>query len=67
MKDFWVNVYRYCTYFVSIILGIFLFLYEWAKPLLKRPIAAAALLGVMISGLIFIVLTLRAMLGLNPV
>ncbi len=67
MNDFFVNVTRYCSYFVTIILGIFLFLFEWLKPLFKRPATAIALVAVMVSGLVFVVLTLRAMLGLSPV
>lgn len=67
MNDFFVNVTRYCSYFVTIILGIFVFLFEWLRPLLKRPATAIALVAVIVSGLIFIVLTLRAMLGLSPV
>ncbi|WP_017716791.1 DUF751 family protein [Kamptonema formosum] len=65
--DFWSNVSRYPRYFLTIILGIFFFAFDWLKPLFKNPVTAVALVAFMVSGLIFIVLTLRAMLGLTPV
>jgi uncharacterized membrane protein len=67
MDDFWSNILRYPRYFVTIILGIFFFLFERLKPLLKQPVTATALIVFMVSGFIFILLTLRAMLGLSPV
>ncbi|MBD1939827.1 DUF751 family protein [Microcoleus sp. FACHB-68] len=65
--DFWTNVSRYPRYFITIILGIFFFLFEWLKPLLKRPVTAIAIVALLVSGAIFVSLTLRAMLGLSPV
>jgi hypothetical protein len=67
MKDFWENVSRYPRFFVTIILGIFFFLFERLKPLFSRPITAIALMGILIAGFFFIAFTLRAMLGLGPV
>lgn len=67
MKDFFVNVSRYARYFVTITLGIFFFVFERLKPLFSRPLTAIALTGLLIGGFFFIALTLRAMLGLNPV
>lgn len=67
MGDFLNNVSRYPRYFITITLGIFFFLFERLKPLLKNPISAIALIGVIVSGFIFITLTLRAMLGLPAV
>lgn len=64
---FWQNVYRYCTYFVTVILGVFFFAFGWLGPLFKRPITAVALIGFFVAGLTFVTLTLRAMLGLSPV
>jgi|JI81BgreenRNA_FD_contig_111_20072_length_1563_multi_6_in_0_out_0_3 hypothetical protein len=64
--DFWSNISRYPRYFVTIILGIFFFLFDRLKPLLKRPVTAIALVGLTVSALVFVILTLRAMLGLTP-
>jgi hypothetical protein len=52
---------------ISLILGIFFFLLEQIKPLLKNPVTGFALLGLMIGGFAFLYLTLRAMLGLSTV
>ncbi len=65
--DFWQNVTRYMRYFVTIILGVFVAAFGWLAPLFKRPITAIALVTFLVSGLIFISLTLRAMLQLSPV
>lgn len=67
MGDFLNNVSRYPRYFITITLGIYFFLFERFKPLLKNPISAIALIGVIVSGFIFVTLTLRAMLGLPAV
>ncbi|HEY9851235.1 MAG TPA: DUF751 family protein [Leptolyngbyaceae cyanobacterium] len=64
---FWQNVSRYGTYFVTVILGIFFFLFGWLAPLFKRPVTAIALIGFFIAGLTFVTLTLRAMLGLSAI
>lgn len=66
-KGFWVNVSRYLSYFITITLGIFFFAFGWLVPLFKRPVTAIALFGFFVGGLIFVTLTLRAMLGLSPV
>lgn len=66
-EDFWANVSRYPRYMISLILGIFFFLLEKMKPLLKNPVTALALLGLIIGGFAFLYLTLRAMLGLSAV
>jgi hypothetical protein len=67
MKDFLENVSRYPRFLFTIIFGIFYSLFERLKPLLKRPLTAIALMGILISGFLFIAFTLRAMLGLSPV
>lgn len=64
---FWENVSRYPRYFVTIILGIFVNTFGWLTPLFKRPVTAIALFGMLAGLLIFISLTLRAMLGLNAI
>ena len=63
---FWDNVFRYPRYLVSIVLGIFLNTLEPLFPLLKRPVTLMAILGLFTGGLFFVTLTVRAMLGLNP-
>ncbi|BAZ85834.1 DUF751 family protein [Dolichospermum compactum] len=63
---FWDNVFRYPRYLVSIVLGIFLNTLEPLFPLLKRPVTLIAILGLFTGGLFFVTLTVRAMLGLNP-
>lgn len=65
MEGFWTNISRYPRYFVTIILGVFLNAIAPLTPLLKRPSTAIALIGVLVSALIFIAFTLRAMLGLS--
>ena len=64
---FWQNISRYPRYFITICLGVFVVLFERVKPLLSRPVTAIALIGILISGLVFVALTLQAMLGLTPV
>ncbi len=64
MEGFWQNVFRYQRYFVTVLLGVVWNFVEPLVPLFKKPLTAAALLGVLIGGLSFITLTVRAMLGL---
>ncbi|BAQ63839.1 DUF751 family protein [Geminocystis sp. NIES-3709] len=67
MDGFWENVLRYPRYMVSLILGIFFFLWEQIKPLFKNPVTATAIFGLMIGAFSFLYFTLKAMLGLAPV
>lgn len=64
MNEFFQNVSRYASYFVTVMLGIFFFTFGWLKPLLQKPATAIALVGFLVAGLFFISFTLRAMLGL---
>lgn len=64
---FWENVSRYPRYFVTIILGIFVNTFGWLTPLFKNPVTAIALSGLLVGLLIFVSLTLRAMLGLSAI
>ncbi|MDZ8187127.1 MAG: DUF751 family protein [Nostoc sp. ChiSLP02] len=64
---FWDNVFRYPRYFVTVLLGVFLNTFAPLVPLLKRPITLIALLGLFIGSLVFVTLTLRAMLGLSTI
>lgn len=67
MKSFWENVAKYPFFFVSIILGVLLNAVRPLAPLFKRPTTAIALTGLIVAGIAFIGLTLRAMLGLGAV
>ena len=67
MEGFWENVLRYPRYMVSLILGIFLFVWEKIKPLFQNPVTATALFGVIVGGFCFLYFTLKAMLGLSPI
>ncbi|MEA5514887.1 DUF751 family protein [Nodularia sp. UHCC 0506] len=64
---FWDNVFRYPRYFITILLGVFLNSIEPLMPLLKRPVTLIALLGFFVGTLVFVSLTVRAMLGLSAV
>ncbi len=61
---FWENVLRYPRYLISIILGIFFVFFGWLKPLLTNPVTAIALIGLLVSGFVFMTFTLKAMLAL---
>jgi MFS family permease len=65
--DFFDNIGRYPSYFVTIVLGIFFSAFSWLAPLWKRPITAVALVGFLVGAVMVVVLTLRAMLGITPV
>ncbi|MDJ1182866.1 DUF751 family protein [Roseofilum casamattae] len=67
MGDFFQNVSRYPRYLISFTLGIFYFLFKSLQPFFSRPVTAIATLGFLVSGFIFLTLTLRAMLGLSAV
>ncbi|MDJ1176096.1 DUF751 family protein [Roseofilum capinflatum] len=67
MGDFFQNVSRYPRYLITFTLGIFFFLFKSVQPLFKNPVTAIATLGLLVSGFVFLTLTLRAMLGLSPV
>jgi hypothetical protein len=64
---FWDNVSRYPRYFISIILGVVLNAVAPLAPLFKRPTTLLATLSLLIGLIVFIVFTLRAMLGLSPI
>ncbi|BAZ54006.1 DUF751 family protein [Nostoc sp. CENA67] len=64
---FWDNVFRYPRYFVTVLLGVFLNTIAPLMPLLKRPVTLIALLGLFVGSLVFVTLTLRAMLGLSTI
>ncbi len=66
MREFFVNVTRYPRYLIAFTLGV---LNSVAEPLARRrsnPVTAVALLGALISGMISMVLVLRAMVNAAP-
>ena len=65
--NFWENVSRYPRYLLTLTLGIFFSIFGWLRPLLEKPVTAIALIVFLAASLFFLTLTLRAMLGLNPV
>ncbi|MDB9514681.1 DUF751 family protein [Kamptonema animale CS-326] len=67
MQEFFENISRYPRYFITITLGIFFFLFEQLRPLLKNPVSAIALISFIIAAFMFVTFTLRAMLGLSTV
>ncbi|MBD2594349.1 DUF751 family protein [Nostoc spongiaeforme FACHB-130] len=64
---FWDNVFRYPRYLVTILVGLLVNTFEPLLPLLKRPVTLVAVVGLLLGGLTFVTLTLRAMLGLSAV
>jgi membrane protein insertase Oxa1/YidC/SpoIIIJ len=64
MQDFFQNVSRYPRYMIALIAGVFWNFFEPMVPMLRRPTTAIAVIGILISSLIFLTLTLKAMLGL---
>jgi hypothetical protein len=62
---FWDNVFRYPRYFLTTLLGVLLNTFAPLIPLFKRPLTLIALIGLFGSSLVFVTLTLRAMLGLS--
>jgi Protein of unknown function (DUF751) len=64
---FWENISRYPRYFITTLLGVLFNTFAPLAPLFKRPITLIAIIGILISSLVFVSLTLRAMLGLSPI
>ncbi|MEM1393680.1 MAG: DUF751 family protein [Cyanobacteria bacterium P01_D01_bin.116] len=62
---FWNNVSRYLRYFVTTLLGVFLNAFSWLEPIFKRRVTSIAFIGLLVGILVFVSLTLRAMLGLS--
>jgi hypothetical protein len=67
MGEFFQNVSRYPRYLISFTLGIFFSVFGWVKPLLKNPVTAIALIGMVVGVFSLLFFTLKAMLGLSPV
>ncbi|AFY43030.1 DUF751 family protein [Nostoc sp. PCC 7107] len=64
---FWENVFRYPRYLITILVGLLVNTFEPLMPFLKRPVTLVAVVGLLLGGLAFMTLTLRAMLGLSAI
>lgn len=67
MQNFWNTISKYPIFLTGAILGVLLNAVKPLAPLFKHPVSAIALIGMAVGGLVFVGLTLRAMLGLSPV
>nr|BDA97515.1 hypothetical protein [Cryptomonas sp. NIES-345]BDA98476.1 hypothetical protein [Cryptomonas sp. NIES-1327] len=66
MSDFWENVLKYPRFFISSMLGLVLIISGPFLNLLKRPDTTLVLILLILSLMLFLNLTLRAMLNLDP-
>lgn len=64
---FWENIVRYFRFFITTLLGVLLNAFAPLAPLFKGPITSIAVFGFLAGALVFIALTLRAMLGLGTI
>jgi len=67
MKDFLENGSRFPKFLAIITLGILSSLFSPLYPLFKNPVTAIASVVALVAGFIALSLTLRAMLGYDPV
>lgn len=67
MQDLWNTVSKYPRFLIGVMLGVIFNLFAPLVPLMKRPVTAIALIGILVGALAFLSFTLQAMLGLEPV
>jgi hypothetical protein len=67
MKEFFLNVTRYPRYLIAFGLGVANSVLEPLAARGRNPVTAVALIGAAISGLLSLVLVLRAMVTVQPV
>ena len=67
MNEFWQNVSRYPRYFITFTLGVLYSVVLLLKPLAQKPTTLVGLLGLLVSASMFLIFTMKAMLGLTPV
>ena len=68
MQEFFENVARYPRFMIALILGVFISVFDWIKPVFfKNKVTTAASVGIFTGILAFFYFTLRAMLGLSVV
>jgi hypothetical protein len=65
MPEFWENVFRFPRFFLSSMLGLVFIIIGPFLNLLRRPQTAIIFILIISSSLIFISLTLKAMLNLD--
>lgn len=65
MPEFWENVLRFPRFFISSMLGLVFIIIGPFLNLLRRPQTAILFVVIILSSLIFISLTLKAMLSLD--
>ncbi|MBW4476484.1 MAG: DUF751 family protein [Tolypothrix brevis GSE-NOS-MK-07-07A] len=64
---FWENILRYFRYFITILLGVLLNTFAPLASLFKNPVTSIAVFGLIFGSLVFLTLTLRAMLGFSTI
>ncbi len=67
MADFFKNVGRYFSFFITITLGVLYVFLQRFVPLFRNPVSAIAVVSLVIASLLFVGFTLRAMLGVATV
>ncbi len=65
MQNLWDTVSKWPVFIIGAVLGVFLNAVKPIVPLLKNPVTAIALVGLLVGSFAFIGFTLRAMLGMN--
>jgi hypothetical protein len=67
MQDLWATLSKYPSFIFGVLLGVGLNLFQPIVPLLKRPVTAVLLIGILIALMTSLSLVLRGMLGLDAV
>lgn len=67
MKEFFLNVTRYPRYLIAFGLGVANSVLEPLLARCRNPVTAVSLIGASVSGLLSLVLILRAMVTFQPV
>ena len=65
MPTFWENVLRFPRFFISSVIGLVLIIFGPALNLLLKPQTAVLFFAVLGGGILFLQLTLKAMLDLE--
>jgi hypothetical protein len=65
MPDFWENVLRFPRFFISAMLGLVFTIVGPFLNLLRRPQTTVIFIVIVITSLVFISLTLKAMLNID--
>ena len=65
MPTFWENVLRFPRFFISSVIGLVLIIFGPALNLLRKPQTAVFFFAVLGGGILFLQITLKAMLDLE--